>query len=208
MVAGNREGRGSGGINEVGLALRRRPAEFTFNADQPVRRNPVIVTELQTAERAARIGRAPANRREHVLSSAERATEIGADIGAVPIVGDRGRGCGLGVEAGQDTGSLLRGPELLRYAEVVSAARAVLRRKHADAGAVADLVDIVGDIDHIEPDRNRQSVPAMVKLMRDAGIDLPIRWEMVSGGGGHAWIRGVCPQAGAIDEGCARGGAV
>src|SRR6202023_2025010 len=190
---------------EIGLALSRRPVEFGLDPDQPGRCNQIIVTELQTAERAARIGRAPANRREHVLAGAapgaERAAEVGADIRAGPIVSDRG--CGLGVEGGQDAGSLLRIPDFLRDAHVVSAPRSVLRRKYADAAAVADLVDVVAYVDHVEPDCNWQSVPAIGKFMRQAGIDLPIGREVLTVGAGQCR-----PQTAAVDKGCTRGGAV
>src|SRR6185437_12148903 len=69
VVASDRQRRGARGINEIGPALRRRPAQFAFEAGQPVRRKQIIVTGLQTAEHAARIGRPPADRREHVLPS-------------------------------------------------------------------------------------------------------------------------------------------
>src|ERR1700720_3281196 len=120
------------------------------------------------------------------------------------MVGDRG--WGLGVEGERAIGTLFRIPELLRYPHVVCAPRSVLRRKHADAVTVANLVDVIAHVNNVEPDRIRQSVPAIGKLMRQAGIELPIGWQVVAVGAANP-IR--CrPQAAAVDKGCARGGAV
>src|SRR5262249_28031834 len=134
-----------------------------------------------------------------------RAAEVGARVEAVPMVGSPGRGSGLCVVCGQDIGSLLRSPELLRDAHVVAAPRSELRSKHTNAGAAADLVDLVGQVDDVEPDRIRQSVPTVGELMRQAEIDLVIGRDVVAVG---AFPKTVLTQAGAVDEGCARIGAV
>jgi hypothetical protein len=39
--------------------------------------------------------------------------------------------------------------QLLRNPEKIAAARAELRRKHADAAAIPDLIDLVGLIHHV-----------------------------------------------------------
>src|SRR5258707_2513284 len=115
-----------------------------------------------------------------------------------------GRGCGLGVEVGRAVGTAIGSPKLLRDAHVISTPRSELRRKHADAAAVADLVNGVGHVDHVEPDRDWLSVPAIGELMRQCEIDLPICREVVA-----VWaaVRG-CTQAGPVDKGCTRSGAV
>src|ERR1700722_18744957 len=48
-----------------------------------------------------------------------------------------------------------RPSQLLRYAEIKAAARPVLRREHADAAAVTELVDLVEQIDNVEPHGER-----------------------------------------------------
>src|SRR5579864_6569396 len=87
--------------------------------------------------------------------------------------------------------------ELPRQPAEKSAPRAVLRRKDADTGTVADRVGLVGNVDDIEP--NRQGFPAAeMEGVTHTQIDLSIAGEM-SAVRDVGTIRQdqVCPQAGA-----------
>ena len=61
--------------------------------------------------------------------------------------------------------------QLLRNADIIAAARAVLRREHADAGAVAQLVDLVEQVDDVEAHGQRLVVRRPSEIVRNAGID-------------------------------------
>src|SRR5258708_308777 len=63
---------------------------------------------------------------------------------------------------------------LLRDAKIEAAGGAELRREHADAGAVPDLVDLVEHVHHVEPQRGRLGRRDNVEIMRYAHIDLGI----------------------------------
>jgi len=64
-------------------------------------------------------------------------------------------------------------PKLLRQAEVEAPARPVLRREHADAGAVADGVAHIEQIDNVEAQGHRLPAGNIV-FPRDAGVDLRV----------------------------------
>jgi len=49
----------------------------------------------------------------------------------------------------------VKASEFLRNADIVAAAWAELRREHADAGTVAQFVDLVEHIDNVEPQGDR-----------------------------------------------------
>src|SRR6476620_10727481 len=68
--------------------------------------------------------------------------------------------------------------ELLRHAHEVPTTRTELRRKHADATAVADFVDVIEQVDDIKPYRNRL-VSGHGDLSRHPDIDLTIRRHVV-----------------------------
>jgi len=62
----------------------------------------------------------------------------------------------------------------LRKAKVEGAPRPSpeLRREHATASAIADVMDAVADIDHIEPHRRRLGLAVPFEFVGDAGIHL------------------------------------
>src|SRR5262249_14732628 len=91
--------------------------------------------------------------------------------------------------------------KLLRKAKVESAPGPELRREHADAGAVAEFMDAVEDIDHIEPYRRRLALAVPFEFMGDAGIDLGEKRKWV--GVGKA-----ASQAAAVDHSGAEASAV
>ena len=64
--------------------------------------------------------------------------------------------------------------ELLRYAGKEAAARAVLRREHADAAAAPDEIDGVEQIDDVEAHRHRLWIIWQQKLARHPDIELSI----------------------------------
>src|SRR5581483_10167037 len=75
------------------------------------------------------------------------------------------------------------GSELLRDAAEKSAARPVLRREHADARAVPDLVDLVEHVDDVEPHRGRLHHRARpLELVADAEIELLVERQRVGVG--------------------------
>src|ERR1700685_56780 len=67
-----------------------------------------------------------------------------------------------------------RASKLLGDADVVTAARAVLRREHADAGAASDLIDGVEQVHDVEAHRHRFAV-GLCEFVGDAGVELHIR---------------------------------
>jgi glutamine amidotransferase PdxT len=69
--------------------------------------------------------------------------------------------------------------QLLRQAEIVTTARAVLRREHADAGTCAQLVDLVKQIDNIEPRGERLVAWCELEVVRNAQIDQCLGCGMV-----------------------------
>src|ERR1700760_2329197 len=77
------------------------------------------------------------------------------------------RGCDPGADA-------VRPSQLLRDAEIEAAARSELRRKHADAGAVADLVDGVEQIDDVESQGGRLGGRYPIEVVRRAEIALGV----------------------------------
>src|SRR5271169_2693002 len=64
---------------------------------------------------------------------------------------------------------------LLRQAHIVTAARAELRREHADAGAVTQLVDLVEQVGDVEPHGGGLIVRRPADIVRDAGVDRSAR---------------------------------
>ena len=72
----------------------------------------------------------------------------------------------------------LLGLECLLYTDEISASRTILRRKHADAAAVADFVDVVEQVDDIKPYRHGL-VSGHGELMRHPDVCLAIRRHMV-----------------------------
>src|SRR5450759_5507670 len=69
--------------------------------------------------------------------------------------------------------------EFLRNADKEHAARPELRRKHTDAGAVPDLVDLVEQVDDIEPHRRWLVRRKDVEIMRHPDIDLGIGRQVI-----------------------------
>ena len=82
----------------------------------------------------------------------------------------------------------------LRQPEEEAAPGAELRRAHADAGAVADFIDLVEEIDDVEA--RRQALPAHQReVLADAEIDRDIVRHMIAIG-----RRAVPAQAGAVEQ--------
>ena len=70
------------------------------------------------------------------------------------------------------------GSELLREAKVESAPWSELWREHTNAGTVADFMDAVEDIDHVEAHRCRLGLAVPFEFMGDAGIHLREDWKL------------------------------
>jgi hypothetical protein len=68
-----------------------------------------------------------------------------------------------------------RNLELLRDAQEVAAARAELRREHADAGAASDLIDSIEQVDDVETHGHRLGIVRQEKFAPNADIELRIR---------------------------------
>src|ERR1700692_55116 len=70
-----------------------------------------------------------------------------------------------------------RGSNLLRQPHQIGAARTELRGEHADAGPVAQLVDLIEDVNHIEPQREGLGAGEL-ELVREPGVDLVVGGQM------------------------------
>src|SRR5579862_3475727 len=68
-------------------------------------------------------------------------------------------------------------PEVLRQAHEEAAPGAELRREYADARAVADLVDVVECVDHVEADLDRPA-RRIVEPMAYREVDLRIAGKL------------------------------
>src|SRR5580698_215556 len=86
-----------------------------------------------------------------------------------------------------------RRSDLFRNAEEETAPRTILRREHADAGSVPELVDGVEQVDDVETNRHRQRIVRQQEFALDADIDLGIRRH-------RADIGVTVAQAAAIDD--------
>src|SRR5665213_1202996 len=64
--------------------------------------------------------------------------------------------------------------QLLRNAEKESAARSVLRREYADAGAIPDLVDGVEQVDDVEAQRGRFGGRDDIEVVRHAEVNMGV----------------------------------
>src|ERR1700682_1463305 len=106
------------------------------------------------------------------------------------------------------TASLRRqASKLLRNADEEAAARPELRREHADAGAIPDLVDLVEQVHDVEPHGRRLVRRDDVEIVRQPDIDLGIGRHMIGIREGGAKPASVDPRGaepGAVAEiGCA-----
>src|SRR6202012_495872 len=91
------------------------------------------------------------------------------------------------------TGASRDSLELLRYPEIEDAARSELRREHADAGTVPDLVDRIEKVDDVEAQRGAFCRGHPVEIVKHADVDL--RAGRQRGGVGEA-----VTQAAAVDH--------
>src|SRR5260221_2393825 len=86
-----------------------------------------------------------------------------------------------------------RHSQLLRNAGKEASARPELWREHADTGPVPDLVDLVEQVDDVEPHRGRLGPSREKVFVRYPGIDLGVGWHVIG-------IRKARPQTAAIDH--------
>src|SRR5476649_19114 len=64
--------------------------------------------------------------------------------------------------------------ERLRHARIHRAARTELRRAHADAGAVAQLVDAVEHVEHRKPSFDLAEQATEIEVLRRRRVDLRV----------------------------------
>ena len=131
-------------------------------------------------------------------NATKRAARVEPEIEARPIVTVRGRSGRQAKAAGITTPAFNRNTarlgirlsaDFLFDAEEVAAARTVLRREHADAATVPDLIDRVEHVDDIKAHRHRLMV-RHGEVARHADIELGIRRQRVDIG-----VAGAKPRA-------------
>ena len=84
-----------------------------------------------------------------------------------------------------------RSSDFLRQAYKIAAARAELRSEHADAAAVADLVDLVEEIDDVETHRERLG-DAVATMFQVATTDSILKWNWSNSRVSYSTPRGKC----------------
>ena len=89
-----------------------------------------------------------------------------------------------------------RSSEVFGYAREEAAARTELRRAHADAGAVADLIDLVEGVNEVGADFEPSQGPGL-EPVREREVHLDVSWHVITVGDA---IRTGGAQAAAVDE--------